>query len=279
MNFFDTDAHRARGRCLLIGFAAGAFSGLFGVGGGSVVVPGALTLPHVNERQAAAASLLAITVMALVGAGFQAAYGHVHPIDSALVGLPAMAGVLAGTALQQRIRPASIRSGFAALLIVIGLVTIAGLTPSQGQATTVGLLLAGLVGVGAGVIAGLLGVGGGAMFVPALVLFAGLTQLSAEGSSLLAIVPVSLLGTVRQHRYGNLKLALAGPIALGAIPGALGGVAVANLLPERLLSVLFGLLLLWIAVRLLQRGRRRATPPRRAAPPDPATPTSADARG
>ncbi len=236
------------------------FSGLFGVGGGSVIVPGALSIPGVSERQATAASLLSITVMALVGSGFQAAYGNLRPLDALVVGIPACAGVLGGTAIQQRIQPGTVRTLFAALLIIVGVITIAGLHPGQGHESTVGVVAAGAVGALAGVIAGLLGVGGGALFVPALVFFVGLTQLQAEATSLLAIVPVSLVGAASQYRYGNLDLRLAGPIALGSIPGALIGVAIVNLLPIRIVEILFGLLLLWIARRLLRRRARRSEP-------------------
>jgi uncharacterized membrane protein YfcA len=245
-----------RRKCLTIGFGAGVFSGLFGVGGGSVIVPGALTIPGVRERQATAASLLAITVMALVGSGFQIAYGNLRPLEALVVGIPATAGVLGGTAIQQRIQPATVRTLFAGLLVIVGVVTIAGLHPGQGHETVLGVVAAGIIGALAGVIAGLLGVGGGALFVPALVFFTGLTQIQAEATSLLAIVPVSLAGAASQYRYGNLDLKLAAPIALGSIPGALVGVAIVNLLPIRIVEILFGLLLIWIAQRLVRRGRR-----------------------
>ncbi|HET9074692.1 MAG TPA: TSUP family transporter [Solirubrobacteraceae bacterium] len=259
-------ARRPRMRCALIGVAAGAFSGLFGVGGGSIIVPGALAMPEVNERQATAASLLAITVMALVGSLSQIAYGNLRPLESLVVGLPAVLGVIAGTALQQRIEPATVRTLFAALLIAVAALTVSGLHPGQGHQTPLGIVAAGGVGVIAGVIAGLLGVGGGTLFVPALVFFAGLTQRQGEATSLLAIAPVSLVGAASQYRYGNLDLSLALPIALASVPGALLGVVVVNLLPARLVAILFGLLLLWIAQRLIRRGRLRPPP----APPPPA---------
>jgi uncharacterized membrane protein YfcA len=109
-----------------------------------------------------------------------------------------------------------------------------------------------LVGLGAGVIAGLFGVGGGIMFVPALVLFAGLSQLEAEATSLLAIVPVATMGAWRQHRYGNLRLRaglLVGAIAVG---GSVGGVAIANVVPERGLELGFAVLLLFTAVQVVR---------------------------
>ena len=263
-------------RRLGLGFLAGAFSGLFGVGGGSIIVPGALAMPGVRERQATAASLLAITVMALVGAAVQAGYGNLRPLDAILIGLPATLGVLAGTSLQQRLAPETVRALFAGLLLIVGLVTIAGLHPAPGHSSTAGSLGAAAVGAFAGVIAGLLGVGGGALFVPALVFFVGLTQRQAEATSLLAIVPVSLVGAASQYRYGNLELGLAGPIAVGAAPGAVLGVAIVNLLPARLVEIGFGLLLLWIAARLIRRGRR-ARPAGAAAPGGPARGTDGPA--
>lgn len=250
-----TLAKTTRRRGSLVGLAAGVFSGLFGVGGGVIIVPGALTIPEVDERAATAASLAVIAIMASIGAGAQAIYGNLHPLAGLVVGVPAAIAVLAGTAIQQRLPVRTLRWLFAGLLIVVGLLTISGLQPAHGQETALGLLAAALVGAIAGVIAGVLGVGGGALFVPALVFFVGLNQLHAEATSLLAIIPTSLVGAISQYRYGNLRPRLVKPIALGAIPGTLIGVVTVNLLPIRLTEVLFGVLLLWIARRLLRASR------------------------
>ena len=107
-----------------------------------------------------------------------------------------------------------------------------------------------LIGVAAGMLSGLLGVGGGALFVPALVLVLGLDQVDAEATSLLAIVPVALVGAWRQHRYGNVRVRDGLVIGLLAIPGALLGVVLVNALPERAIEYGFAALLIWIAWRL-----------------------------
>ena len=104
-----------------------------------------------------------------------------------------------------------------------------------------------LIGVAAGLLSGLLGVGGGALFVPALVLLLGLDQVDAEATSLLAIVPVALVGAWRQHRYGNVRVRDGLVIGLLAIPGALVGVVLVNALPERAIEYGFAALLIWIA--------------------------------
>jgi uncharacterized protein len=122
------------------------------------------------------------------------------------------------------------------------------------------VILAALIGALAGVASGLLGIGGGILFVPALTLLLGLDQVRAEATSLLAIVPVALVGSWRQRRYGNLRVGDAGVIGLLSIAGVLAGVALANALPDRVLRIGFALLLLNLARQLVQRGRagRRA---------------------
>jgi uncharacterized membrane protein YfcA len=109
------------------------------------------------------------------------------------------------------------------------------------------------VGFAAGVVAGMLGVGGGILFVPALVLFLGLGQVDAEATSLLAIIPVALVGAASQHRYGNLRLRDGIALGLLAIPGAIGGVAIVNAIPERVTETLFALLMLYVAYQMVRR--------------------------
>jgi len=115
--------------------------------------------------------------------------------------------------------------------------------------------LLGLVALGfaAGAVAGLYGVGGGIVFVPALVLVVGLGQLEAQATSLLAIVPVAVVGTWRQRSYGNVHLCdglLLGGLAVG---GTFAGVALANAVPERALEVGFAGLALVTAFQLARR--------------------------
>ena len=119
-------------------------------------------------------------------------------------------------------------------------------------------LAAVLVGFLAGVVAGMLGVGGGILFVPALVIFLDLTQVDAEATSLLAIIPVALIGAASQRRYGNLRTREAGLLGLLAIPGAVGGVAIVNAIPERVVEVLFALLMLYVASHMVRRALRPA---------------------
>ena len=178
-----------------IGTAGGLFSGLFGVGGGAVMVPLLLLWLAYEERAAAATSLGTIAIVSVFAAGAQAIYGNVDVGDALLVGIPAVGGVLLGTLAaaarprrrdRVRLRPAAGRGG--------------------GPAGADVVILAALIGVMAGVASGLLGIGGGILFVPALTIVLGHGQVEAEATSLLAIVPVALVGSWRQRVYGNLRL-------------------------------------------------------------------------
>jgi len=118
-------------------------------------------------------------------------------------------------------------------------------------------ILAALLGFVGGVLAGLFGVGGGILFVPTLVLVLGLTQIHAEATSLLAILPTVIVGTWRQHRYGNVDLRAGLLVGIGAIAGVEGGVQIAKALPEDTLRRLFAVLMLLVAASLAWRALRQ----------------------
>ena len=122
-----------------------------------------------------------------------------------------------------------------------------------------------LIGLAAGVVAGLLGVGGGALLVPALTIGLGLSQIDAEATSLLAIIPVALVGAWRQRTKGNADVRTGLELGALAAGGAAAGAAAANAVPERVLEIGFGLLLLVVAGQLARRaltgsGRAPARP-------------------
>ena len=102
---------------MVIGTLAGLFSGLFGVGGGSVIVPLLVLWLGYDERSATATSLAAIVFIAAFGAAVQGLYGNVHVLDAVLIGLPAVGGVVIGTWLQQRLSARWISMLFAAVLV------------------------------------------------------------------------------------------------------------------------------------------------------------------
>ena len=122
------------------------------------------------------------------------------------------------------------------------------------------VVLAVVLGFVAGNLAGFFGVGGGILFVPTLVAL-GLSQLDAEATSLLAILPTVVAGTWRQRHYGNVRWRTALVLGVTSILGAAAGVQIATSLPEDVLRRLFAVLLLGVAVQLAWRSRRAAPYP------------------
>jgi uncharacterized membrane protein YfcA len=118
-------------------------------------------------------------------------------------------------------------------------------------------LLAALIAIVGGLAGGLVGVGGGVLFVPALTVFLGLSQVEGESTSLLVIVVVALVGAARQRAYGNLNLRDAALIGVLSPLGVLVGVAAANEIPQRALELSFAALVLFIAYELIRRALRR----------------------
>ncbi len=114
------------------------------------------------------------------------------------------------------------------------------------------------VGFAAGTVSGLFGVGGGVIFVPSLVFIFGLTQAEANATSLLAIVPVAIVGSWRQKSYGNVAVREGLWIGVASLPAAVIAAYVANQLPDRVLQLLFVCLALYVAFRM---GRRALAPP------------------
>jgi uncharacterized membrane protein YfcA len=101
------------------GTAAGVFSGLFGVGGGTVIVPALVLWFGYDERRATGTSLAAIVIISAFATITQGAYGNVDAVKAALVGIPAVAGVVLGTWIQQRVSTDTIGLLFAILLIAV----------------------------------------------------------------------------------------------------------------------------------------------------------------
>lgn len=122
-------------------------------------------------------------------------------------------------------------------------------------------VLAAALGFVGGTVGGMLGVGGGILFVPALAVILNEPQVRAEATSLLAIVPVGIVGAWRQHHFGNVRLR--DGMLIGALSpvGVLVGVVVANAVSQRVLEVSFAILLLVIAAQMLRRAARAPARP------------------
>jgi uncharacterized membrane protein YfcA len=255
-------ARRSVWLAVAVGVAAGALSGLFGVGGGILIVPGLVLLLRMPQRRAHATSLAAIVPIAVAGAAGYAIEGAVHWIAAALLTAGGALGAVAGTALLRRVPERALRILFAGFLLAAA----AGL-PFEVRAlhgaleldAVSGALLVGL-GVVAGAVAGLLGVGGGILMVPGLVLLASATQAVAKGTSLVVIIPTALVATLRNVRHGDVEPRTAALVGMAGVASSFLASILSVRMDPVLSAVLFGALLVAMAVRLLLAARGRPVP-------------------
>jgi uncharacterized membrane protein YfcA len=249
---------------VLVGLVAGFLSGLFGVGGGILVVPGLVLALHMDQRLAHGTSLAAVLPISLASLVTYAAHGNVDWPAALVLTVGAVAGAVVGTRLLH-VLPERVLALAFALLLVATAVRLFVHTDAVGRGDLTPPTVAGLVLVGllAGVLAGLLGVGGGIVLIPAMVVLFSVAPVLAKGTSLAVIVPTALVGTWRNHRRGNVDLRAAAVVGLAGVVSAVAGASVADRISDEVSNSLFALLLVVMAARLLwglwrsPRGRGR----------------------
>lgn len=246
--------------CLGIGLLAGLLSGLFGVGGGTVIVPLLVLLLAYDQRLGAGTSLAAIVPTATVGVISYALNESVAWIPGLILAAGAVVGAQIGTWLLPRVSLVALRWSFIAFLVGV-IVSLFIVIPARdaGLPLTV-LSIAGLVvlGVITGTVAGLIGVGGGIVVVPALMLVFGTSDLIAKGTSLLMMIPTAISGTIGNFRRGNVDLAAAALIGVAACTTTALGAWIATIVDPFWGNVLFAVFLVFIAVQLAVRTIRQA---------------------
>ncbi|MDE0546116.1 sulfite exporter TauE/SafE family protein [Microbacterium sp. C7(2022)] len=263
-------AERSRGTkfflsCVGIGLLAGLLSGLFGVGGGTVIVPLLVLLLAFDQRLAAGTSLAAIVPTATVGVISYAVHDSVAWIPALILAATAVFGAQVGAWLLARLPVLTLRwffIGFLGLVIISLFLVI----PSRDAGLDLdwwnGLGLAA-VGFVTGIMSGILGVGGGIIVVPALILLFGTSDLIAKGTSLLMMIPTAISGTVANIRRHNVDLLAAAAVGLAACTTTALGAWFATLLDPFAANVLFALFLVFIAVQMGVRTLRQQRKDRR----------------
>lgn len=244
---------------LVTGLAAGFLSGLFGVGGGLVIVPALMSVLGMSQRRAAATSLAAIVLTAAVGTSSYALRGEVSLVAAVLLVLGSLVGAQIGTWLLRRL-PARVLPwifvAFAVFVIVSQQLQVpvreAGLVldPVRG----VGL---GAVGLLAGILSGLVGVGGGSVIVPGLELIVGVGDLLARGTSLLVMIPTAIMGTWSNARHGVVDLRAGLIVGVGAAVAAPLGTMTAAAISPATGSLLFSLFLVCVVLNTLRKEQQR----------------------
>lgn len=251
----------------LIGVIGGFLSGMFGVGGGIVMVPLLVGLAQMDQRRAAATSLAAIVPASAVGATTYFLSGHTDLAAGGFIIIGAVAGAIIGTRLLRRIPLVWLRWMFIALLVGVAtrLLLVAPIRSESIDLTwyiAIGYIVLGLF---MGVASGLFGIGGGVIAVPGLIALFGASDLIAKGTSLLVMLPTGIVGTVSNIRGRLLDLRAGLVVGIAATLVSAPGVALALIIPPRLSGILFAGLLLFAAVQLSIKAVRAQRIPKLAA--------------
>ena len=243
---------------LLIGLAAGLLSGLFGVGGGTVIVPMLALLARFEPRLAAGTSLAAIVPTAAVGVISYAVHGAVAWIPALILAAAAVVGAQFGSWLLARLPVNVVRWAFIAFLAVVVVALFFVFPSREAHIELTALSILGLIATGlvTGILSGLLGVGGGVIVVPALILGFGASDLVAKGTSLLMMIPTAISGTIANIRRGNVDLVAAGCVGVAACTTTAAGAWLATLLNPVAANILFAAFIVFIAAQMAVRALR-----------------------
>lgn len=248
------------GKVVLVGLLGGMLAGIFGVGGGIVMVPLFVFLLGLDQRSAVTTSLLAIIPISILGALGYAAGGAVAWHAGVVVGLGSIAGGQIGVRLLPHIPVPALQLLFAAMLLYSAYKLVQPDATSDGQGSGPWWLLV-LVGVAAGVLAGLLGIGGGIVIIPALVLLAGVDLTTARGTSLLVVLITAATASITTVRSGQANTRVGIIAGLAGAPASLAASLVSQKIPQEQAAWLFALLMLVAAAQLVRKALRREPEP------------------
>jgi uncharacterized membrane protein YfcA len=240
-------------KAALVGLAAGFLSGLFGVGGGILLVPALVIVLGLGQKMAHGTSLAAvlpIAISSLIG------YTVEDKVDwpvAALLAAGAIGGAVVGTHILLRLPQRAVGWAFAAVLIATAIRLVVDNSDAAGRADLSIVSAGALVVAGflTGILAGLLGVGGGIVMVPAMVVGFGIPAAVAKGTSLAVIIPTSIMGTLRNRSNSNVDLRLAAVVGIAGVVSAYLASKISVGLAETTSNRLFALLLTAVAVRMM----------------------------
>ena len=240
-------------RCALVGVVAGFLSGLFGVGGGILIVPALVLVLGFDQRHAHGTSLAAVLPIAISSLTSYAVEDSVDWRVGLLLAVGAVGGAVIGTHILHKLPHDALALAFAVLLVATAVRLLLDHSDAGGRSTLGPVAIVSLVAVGllAGILAGLLGVGGGIIMVPAMVVGFGIPAAIAKGTSLLVIVPTAVMGTWRNRKKKNAELRVAAILGFAGVASAFVAGNISVGMSEGLSNVLFAVLLLVVAVRML----------------------------
>ncbi|MGA0063969.1 MAG: sulfite exporter TauE/SafE family protein [Ilumatobacteraceae bacterium] len=246
-------------RVVVVGLLAGLLAGVFGVGGGILIVPGLMFVLVMEQRRAHGTSLAAVLPIAMAGLVPYIVAGNVQWVKAAALTAGSVVGAVYGVKVLATINKRTLAFGFAALMVLSAARLV--WAPAAGSSRSVewwGVIVLVAIGAFAGWIAGLLGVGGGIVIVPALMVIFGVPPVLAKGTSLAVIVPTSIIGTWRNRKTRNLDVKVAALVGIAGVASAALGGWLAGRLADTASSYLFAVLLAAVAVRLVRSAQRSA---------------------
>jgi len=256
---------------VIVGLAAGLLGGLFGVGGGLIIVPGLVSLAGMDRRLAHGTSLAATLPIAAASLITYVSHGNVDWAVALFLAIGAIVGAIVGTTLLQ-IVPKNVLIIIFVITVLATATRLAISTDSTGRSdlTVAMALLLVLVGVLTGTLAGLLGIGGGVIMVPAMIVILGMAPVVAKGTSVAVIVPTAIMGTIRNRKKSNADIRVAAVVGgFGAVSAVVGG-TISDRMSDQVSNIMFAALLVFVAVtQLLSLRSKPAT-----AAPEPSIPAS-----
>lgn len=247
-------------RDLGLGFGAGAFSGVFGVGGGILLVPIQVLGLHIEQKRAQATSLVMVAMGAFAAGITYALGGQVAWIPAIAILIGGIGGSLLGSAVVKRSPSRVLQGAFGALVIIAAVRLLLSSGSGEEVLGITGLdwsVVAYLVsGIAMGLLSALFGIGGGIILIPILVTFFGFPQQLAAGTSIAVMGPIALVGAIRQSRTGPTDWRMGARFGIGAIPGAIIGAAVALWVSGPVLRAAFAVVLTIIGLRMIWQAAR-----------------------
>lgn len=242
-----------------IGVGAGFLSGMFGVGGGILVVPALVVLMRMDQRLANGTSLGAVLPISISSLMTYWSHDNVDWNLAVWLAVGALGGAVLGTRLLHVISHKVLGYLFVCILAVTA-VRLFFPVHADGRATITAVTAALLVVVGltTGTLAGLLGIGGGVVLVPVLVVLFSELPVVAKGTSVAVIIPTSIMGTWRNWLARNVDIKVSAIVGLTGVFSAVAGGTIADRMDQDLSNVLFAALIVVVAARMLRDLRRSA---------------------
>lgn len=253
-------------RIALVGVIAGFTSGLFGVGGGIVIVPGLVMLAGFLQKRATGTSLTAIVPISVSGIIGYATDGEVDFTVGAFVAIGAIAGAVIGTRWLKQVSAPVLQILFAVVMLIAAVRMFFDDAHPTGRDDLTVVMALGLVALGlvSGILAGLFGVGGGIIIVPVLSMLFGVPHVLAKGTSLAVILPTAIMGTIRNQKAGFNDMRAAITIGAAGVISAFVASRISLGLDPDVATALFAALLIVAAIRLGRTGIKDVRAPHAA---------------